>query len=143
MLTFKNVDSSAASNFCRWPWNIVGQSHLEVWQSHVIGWYNVRTSENVSSWLFDTNSKGITPSNCETFKGQVSAKTKHLSLVKLLQWAQINTVSKTGVMVIAVLKKVYLSIHSAKHQSTWFILSAYRIFYEVSNEKHRNFAVWQ
>lgn len=37
-------------------------------------------------------------------------------------------------MVIAQLKNVYFSVQAAKHQSTWFTSSAYRIFYEVPNE---------
>lgn len=69
-------------------------------------------------------------------------KTKHVPLVKLLQRVQINTVSKTEVMIIGVLNNVYFNIHSAKHESTGFTSSAYRIFYKVLKE-HVNFAVWE
>jgi len=44
-------------------------------------------------------------------------KTKHVPLVKLLQGAEINAVSKAEVMIIGVLKNVCFNIHSAKHQS--------------------------
>lgn len=45
-------------------------------------------------------------------------------------------------MIIGVLNNVYFNIHSAKHESTWFTSSAYRIFYKVLKE-HVNFAVWE
>lgn len=70
------------------------------------------------SWA---GAKGFRLSNHETFKDQ----TLHIQLIKLLHGAQINIVSKTEVMIIGVLKKVYSNIHSAKHQSTWFTSSAY------------------